>query len=296
MLDRLETIATGLDHPEGVAWGPDGRVYAGGEAGQVYAIGTDGEVEEIASTGGFMYGITVDGDGTVFACDFGRAEIARVTGRGEISTYSTGTPDHPIRVPNFTAFDEAGALYVTDSGAWGADDGLVFRVGVDGATDVWTDRVPGFPNGCCLSAEGDALLVVESSRRRVVRVPIGADGAAGAPETVVDLDGSQPDGIALAADGTMFVGLLPARPRLARHARRPTRDLARRPRRRRPEPARQRRVHRRRPRSPRDLEPRRLEHRGDRGRRSRTSASLTVARVNGRRRPGTTALTRPRRP
>ena len=82
-------------------------------------------------------------------------------------------------MPNFTAFDGFGDLYVTDSGAWGADDGLVFRVDIDGTTDVWTDRVPGFPNGCCLSAEGDALLVVESSRRRVVRVPIGADGAAG---------------------------------------------------------------------------------------------------------------------
>lgn len=206
MLDRLETIATGLDHPEGVAWGPDGRVYAGGEAGQVYAIGADGVVQEIATTGGFMYGITVDGDGTVFACDFGRGEIARVAADGTISSYSTGTPDHPIRVPNFTAFDGLGDLYVTDSGAWGADDGLVFRVDTDGTTDVWTDRVPGFPNGCCLSAEGDALLVVESSRRRVVRVPIGPDGAAGAPETLVELAGSQPDGIALAADGTMFVG------------------------------------------------------------------------------------------
>lgn len=206
MLDRLETIATGLDHPEGVAWGPDGRVYAGGEAGQVYAIGADGEVDEIASTGGFMYGITVDGDGTVFACDFGRAEIARVAADGTISSYSTGTADHPIRVPNFTAFDGLGDLYVTDSGAWGAEDGLVFRVDTDGTTDVWTDRVPGFPNGCCLSAEGDALLVVESSRRRVVRVPIGPDGVAGAPETLVELAGSQPDGIALAADGTMFVG------------------------------------------------------------------------------------------
>ena len=206
MLDRLETIATGLDHPEGVAWGSDGRVYAGGEAGQIYAIGADGTVDEIASTGGFMYGITLDGHGTVFACDFGRAEIARVTADGTISSYSTGAPDHPIRVPNFTAFDGFGDLYVTDSGAWGADDGLVFRVDTDGTTDVWTDRVPGFPNGCCLSAEGDALLVVESSRRRVVRVPIGADGAAGHPETVVDLAGSQPDGIALAADGTMFVG------------------------------------------------------------------------------------------
>ena len=206
MLDELVTIATGLDHPEGIAWGPDGRIYAGGEAGQVYAIGGDGEVHEIASTGGFMYGVTVDGRGDVIACDYGRAEISRVTTAGEISTVTRGTSDHPIRVPNFTAYDEAGNLYVTDSGNWGADDGLVFRVGIQGATTVWSEQVPGFPNGCCLSVEGDALLVVESSRRRVVRVPIGADGAAGEPEPLVDLSGSQPDGVALAADGSMFVG------------------------------------------------------------------------------------------
>ena len=206
MLDRLETIATGLDHPEGVAWGPDGRVYAGGEAGQIYAIDEGGAVEVVASTGGFMYGVTLDGDGNVFACDFGRAEIVRVSSDGAIMAVSRGTSDHPIRVPNFTAFDDAGNLFVTDSGAWGADDGLVLRIDPHGVTEVWTQLVPGFPNGCCLSADGDALLVVESSRRRVVRVPIGSDGAAGAPESVAELTGSQPDGVALATDGTMFVG------------------------------------------------------------------------------------------
>jgi gluconolactonase len=206
LLDRLETIATGLDHPEGVAWGADGRIVAGGEAGQVYAISGDGTVVEIASTGGFMYGITLDGDGNVFACDYGRGEIARVTPAGEVSTYSTGTSEHPIRVPNVAAFDDEGNLFVTDSGTWGADDGLVFRIAPGGATEVWTDRVPGFPNGCCLSIEGDALLVVESSKRRVVRIPIGSDGRAGPATSVVELAGSQPDGIALAADGTMFIG------------------------------------------------------------------------------------------
>ncbi len=206
MLDRLETIATGLDHPEGVAWGADGRIVAGGEAGQVYAISGDGTVVEIASTGGFMYGITLDGDGNAFACDYGRGEIARVTPAGEVSTYSTGTSEHPIRVPNFAAFDDEGNLFVTDSGTWGADDGLVFRIAPGGATEVWTDRTPGFPNGCCLSIEGDALLVVESSERRVVRIPIGSDGSAGPATPVVELAGSQPDGIALAADGTMFIG------------------------------------------------------------------------------------------
>ena len=39
-----------------------------------------------------------------------------------------------------------------------------------------------------------------------MRVPIGDNGTAGTPELVADLTGAQPDGMALAEDGTMFVG------------------------------------------------------------------------------------------
>jgi sugar lactone lactonase YvrE len=205
-LEAFTTLADGLDHPEGVAWGPDGDVYAGGEAGQIYRIAADGSVDVIAGTGGFLFGVTVDGDGNVYGCDMGRGEIVRVDKAGEVTSYSSGTADRPLRVPNFAAFDDDGVLYVTDSGEWGASDGLVFRVAPGGETTVWTEAVPGFPNGCCLTAEGDALLVVESSARRVMRVPIEEGGAAGAPTVVVDLTGTQPDGIALATDGTMFVG------------------------------------------------------------------------------------------
>jgi len=124
----------------------------------------------------------------------------------EVATYSNGTAGRPMRVPNFAAFDDGGNLYVTDSGEWGEDDGVVYRIAPGGATEVWTEATPRFPNGCCLTAGGDALLVVESHGRAVVRVPIQDDGDAGRPETVVALSGSQPDGIALAEDGTMFVG------------------------------------------------------------------------------------------
>jgi len=205
-LEALHELATGLDHPEGITWGPDGRVYAGGEAGQVYAISLEGTVEEVASTGGFLYGVTTDGDGAVYACDFGRGEVARIAPPGEVETYSTGTVDHPLRVPNFSAFDDDGNLYVTDSGDWAADDGLVFRVEPGGTTAVWSDAVPRFPNGCCLSADGRWLFVIESHGRCVTRLPIDDHGSAGRPELVIELPGSQPDGIALADDGTLFVG------------------------------------------------------------------------------------------
>jgi gluconolactonase len=205
-LDAFETLATGLDHPEGVAVAPDGAVIAGGEAGQIYRIRAGGGVEEIASTGGFVYGVAVDGAGDVFACDYGNACVQRVTHGGRVERFSTGTSERPMRVPNFAAFDDAGSLYVTDSGEWGNDDGVIYRVGRDGETIVWTEAAPRFPNGCCLDAEGRALLVVESHGRLVVRIPIEDDGRAGTPVPVADLSGSQPDGIALADDGSLFVG------------------------------------------------------------------------------------------
>lgn len=206
MLERFKELVGGLDHPEGIAWGPDGRVIAGGEAGQIYAATLEGDLELIANTGGFIYGLTLDGAGDVYACDFGRAEVLRISPAGEVQTYSKGTAERPLRVPNFSAFDDDGNLYVTDSGEWGADDGLIFRISPQGETTVWSEEAHRFPNGCCLSRDGGSLYVIESRGRSVSRIFIEDDGSAGKKELAADLAGSQPDGIALAADGTMYVG------------------------------------------------------------------------------------------
>jgi sugar lactone lactonase YvrE len=75
---EVRQFAIGLDHPEGVAVGRDGTVYAGGEAGQVYQISPDGKhVETIANTGGFCLGITLDQEENIYVCDCGKRAVPR---------------------------------------------------------------------------------------------------------------------------------------------------------------------------------------------------------------------------
>ena len=205
-LSGVRTYAEGLDHPEGVTADAEGTVWAGGEAGQLYRVSAGGEVREVLSTGGFLLGLAFDAEGVAYACDVGRKEVLRLDPRdGSVRTYSAGAPGSPFRNPNFPVFDDAGNLYVTDSGGWKADDGDIKVIRPGGATEVWSTDLPRFPNGCCLTADGSALLVIESLRPGVSRVPILDDGSAGPAELVCELPGTVPDGIAVDESGGFFV-------------------------------------------------------------------------------------------
>src|SRR5918997_2873887 len=68
-----------LQHPEGVAVGPDGWIWCGSENGQILRISPDGgRIEEVASTDGFTLGLAFDGDRALYACDLKAAAVFRL--------------------------------------------------------------------------------------------------------------------------------------------------------------------------------------------------------------------------
>ena len=206
---QVSVFVENLDHPEGIAWGPDGYAYAGGEAGQLYRIDVENrQVTQFADTGGFILGLACDSKNNIYACDSVNHCIQKITPDGDVSQYSTGTIQEPLRCPNYPAFDAKGNLYVCDSGDWKADNGLIYKIKPGGESEVWNRDLYTFPNGLCLGPDGSSLYVAMSlNPPRVDRVRIEPDGSAGEVNTVVEFPGTVPDGVAFDIDGNLYTSM-----------------------------------------------------------------------------------------
>jgi gluconolactonase len=202
-LRDLREIAGGLDHPEGVATGPDGLLYAGGEAGQIYRLDERTQrAEEIANTGGFALGLCLDAAGSVYVCDAAARAILRVSpATRAIEVYCDSAGGKPLETPNWPAFAPDGSLYFTDSGTESLEvvNGRLIRIPPGGGEGIVQEVGPlHFPNGMCVAADGTPY-VLETLRPRLSAV---RDGRL---ELVAELPGHSPDGVALCADGGFLI-------------------------------------------------------------------------------------------
>src|SRR5918997_6275707 len=171
-----------LRHPEGVAVDGEGNVWCGGEGGEIYKISHDGsKIELEASTEGFTLGLAFDSMGNLYTCDLKHAAVFRLDSAGRLERFAEGSREAKLRVPNVPVVDEdRNCLYVSDSHDMAEPGPGVWRFDLDtGEGGLWYDRPMRFANGMALSADRSVLFVAETFARRVVRIPIGDDGAAG---------------------------------------------------------------------------------------------------------------------
>lgn len=208
-LKDIETFADGLDHPECIAYHPDGTLWAGGEAGQVYRISPQKSVEEVANTGGFILGIAISPDLKWLAvCDLKNHCVWKLDLETfSLNKFADGAEGHTFNIPNFPVFDSKGQLYVSESGNFRAVNGKIlrFKANHSGEGEVWHPGPFNFANGMALSEDEKDLFVVCTWLPGVEKIAIASDGSPGDRQVYATMPNSCPDGCALDQAGNLLV-------------------------------------------------------------------------------------------
>jgi gluconolactonase len=201
-IGRFSVFATGLDHPECIAFDRTGNLWAGGEAGQIYRIDSTGRVEQVTTLGSFCAGLAFSPRDELFVCH-PASGVVRVAADGRHELFASHAGDHRILCANFGVFDDAGNYYVTDSGQWMKRNGFLLRFTPNGKGQVLAGPF-GYANGLALSADQRTLYMVESDSDRVHQFALRPDGSIESSSVFAESVGRFPDGLALDSQGTLY--------------------------------------------------------------------------------------------
>jgi len=176
-------------------------------------VTSDGRASTWAETGS-PNGHKVLADGTHLVCDASRHAVLHLDADGKmLEPASKESGGKPLAGPNDLTLDPKGGFYFTDPGESDEKNptGTVQYVDPAGVTHA-VDRGLAYPNGIVLRPGGKELLVGESKRNRILAYVVLSPGRLGERKVLVDLPekgegqiDNQPDGIALDADGNLYV-------------------------------------------------------------------------------------------
>lgn len=203
----MEKAGLGLDRPEDVVVGHDGRVWASDHYSACAEILPDGSLRRVGKAGGAPNGINMDAEGRILIANFGVYDgepgpLQRLDPEtGEVEVLVAEIGGRQLTSCNYPIVARDGTIWCTHSTfaeKWpqaldGRADGLVFKLAPDGTASLQAEGLK-FANGCCLDADESHLYVNQTSGGNVVRFPIEVDGSLGAREEYGPMLGIIPAG------------------------------------------------------------------------------------------------------
>ncbi len=197
------TVASGLRFPEGPVAMPDGSVIVVEiAAGRITRVRPDGATETVATPGGGPNGLAMGPDGKLYCCnnggfnwqesggyliphgqadDYAGGRIERIdlaTGAVEL-LYKSGDFGCVLRGPNDIVFDRAGGFWFTDHGKTRPrerDVTGIFYARADGSQLTEVIFPSENPNGIGLSPDGATLYAAETYTCRLMAFRVTAPG------------------------------------------------------------------------------------------------------------------------
>ena len=209
MLAERSVLVDGLGFAEGPRWRHDRLFFSDVGERKVLTLSMSGDVEEIAWIEGHPSGLGWLPDGRLLIVSMEDARVLRRESDGTIVEHAD-LSELVATTCNDMAVDNRGNVYV---GGPGIDlknrpdvipPAELVLVRPDGGAQV-VDRELVFPNGAVVSPDGNTLIVAETFGHRLTAFDIAPDGTFSRRWLFADLPGRTPDGIALDAEGALWV-------------------------------------------------------------------------------------------
>jgi len=193
--EAFRKIAVGVDRPEDVVAGKDGRVFASDHQSAVAEIFPDGSFKRLGPKGGAPNGLNMDREGRIIIANFGiydrqAGPLQRFDPRtGAHETLLAEVGGKRLTSSNYPIIDSAGNIWCANSThaeTWpqaldGRADGFIFVRRPDGSSEIVAEGLK-FPNGLAIAADESQLYCAQTSGADVMRFPILAGGRLGAGE------------------------------------------------------------------------------------------------------------------
>ena len=203
----IKTLASGIDHSEGLCVGLKGEIYLGSESGKIYCLTLDGKLDVVAQSAasGILLGLSIRSNGNLIVCDAAAKTVWEVnleSNTWEVFCDSVGGV--PLNLPNWGCFLTDGSYVFSDSGGWKESEGKIIRVDTNGKSSIWSQGCPDFTNGMALSEDGQFLYVVESTPGKLSSIAINKDYSAGDIKILLQMD-AVPDGVTVTTSGALVI-------------------------------------------------------------------------------------------
>lgn len=193
--EAFQKIAVGIDRPEDVVVGPDGRVFASDHQCAVAEIFPDGSFQRLGPKGGAPNGLNMDPQGRVLIANFGIYDKED----GPLQRFDPANNKHEtllaqvegkrLTSANYPVMTADGCIWCANSThaeTWpqaldGRPDGFIFVLRPDGGSSIVADGLK-FPNGLALSAGETFLFCAQTSGADVIRFAVLPGGRLGPGE------------------------------------------------------------------------------------------------------------------